>query len=148
MSTQVTIQLSPTGRFKPGRTQGDGEFFGHGPQVNVTAQLYAVGQKLFLKHNATFQETSGKGSDNTRFEGSETREVYDVASRHPGQQLISIRTPVFDQFQYVDTDISVDEFPRGPDGLINRLEIQGDRTGVDDPWIYIIFNPAVLELSN
>lgn len=145
----VVVQIQPTGRFKPSLIQGDREFFGNGPQVDVSAQLFAVGSKFYLKFTASFQEVGGgKSSDNTRFSGSETREVYDLALNFPGKTFRSFKTPTFDQLGYLDVTTNVDTFDRGANGLLNKIVIQGDVQGRDDPWVEITFNPMVLEISD
>lgn len=146
---EEVIQIQPTGLFKPPLVQGDREFFGNGPQVDVSAQIYVVRSKFFLKFAASFQEVGGgKASDNTRFAGSETREIYDLALTHPGKTFRSIKTSTFDQLGYLDVTTRVDTYDRGANGLINKIEIQGDIQGADDPWVKITFNPMVIEISD
>lgn len=145
----VFVQIPPSGRFYPDLVQGDREFWGNGPVVDVWAEVYPLGSKLFLRYSARFQETGG---DNTRFEGSNTVELYDVAQQQPDRQIGSILTPRYDQFQFTDKDTSVNVFYRGATTLINKLEIQGDEWGgwfggADHPWVELTFNPAILRLT-
>jgi hypothetical protein len=144
------IQIPPTGQFRPDHVQGDKEFWGHGPVVDIWTELYPLGSKIFLRFSARFQETGG---DNTRFEGSDNIEIYDINQQHRGKQLFSILTPRYDQFQFTDTDTHVNTFFRGATTLINKITIQGDTYGgwfgsADDPWIEITFNPALVRLTN
>ena len=51
----VNVQIPATGRFKPNHVQGDKEFFGHGPVVDVWAEIYPLGTKIYLRYSARFQ---------------------------------------------------------------------------------------------
>jgi hypothetical protein len=146
----VYVQIPATGRFRPSHVQGDREFWGHGPVVDIWAEVYPLGTKIYLRYSTRFQETGG---DNTRFEGSDNVEIYDVARQEPGKNIVSILTPRYEQFQFTDRDTRVNEFFRGPTTLINRVTIQGDTYGgifggPDDPWIELTFNPAIVRLTN
>jgi hypothetical protein len=43
----VYLQIPATGRFRP----GDREFWGHGPVVDIWAEVYPLGTKIYLRNS-------------------------------------------------------------------------------------------------
>ncbi|NEP12527.1 MAG: hypothetical protein F6K14_20425 [Symploca sp. SIO2C1] len=149
MGTQTTrriaIQPSPI-VFNPPHTEGDTDFDGNGPNINIETRLERAGSVLNITLRATFRETK---SDWTTFAGQITQRVFDVETEHPGWDIQSVHSQFVDTLNVTDFDHNINSYPR--QGLVSLYEIQGDTDGGvfggdDQPWVQVFFNPFELTL--
>jgi hypothetical protein len=122
---------------------GDSDFDGNGPAVNITTSVRAQGSILTVSVNALFEETE---DDFTTYSRSFTQDI-DLSSQLPtGFVIDRIVSDLENRFAYTDTDHDLDGFDFGPDELVSRYEIQGDSDGGffggdDNPFVRVLFNP-------
>ena len=145
----VTVQPPPVVGFRPGHTDGDADFDGHGPFVHLVAQVRRSGGLLLLDTSAFFQETA---ADWTTFEGTLSEPFLDVDRAWPGWRIQAVRGPAYQDVQLRLAGYGHHHFHYGEDGFVRSLVLRGDSDGGvfggrDRPEIVAMhFNPLRLEL--
>jgi hypothetical protein len=135
--------------FRPGHTEGDSDFSGHGPFVHIVTHVQRNGNVLVLNTSAFFQESE---SDWTTFEGSISQSFYDARVEHPGWRIQSIGGDVHQSIQLVLGGFGRHSFHYGTTGLVNSMVLRGDSDsgvygGHDRPEIISMqFNELQVEL--
>jgi hypothetical protein len=149
---QTAVVRAPVGShtYIPPRTQGDREFKGHGPRVNVTVRLENRGTHVEATVAMSALEVKDNGTtvagDGTRAGGSQTITIYTAP---PGQRIKRVIGTLEDGVRYVDTDHANDTFERTAAGPVKRFVVTGDTEGDDagvDTGVKVDFNPLQLEL--
>jgi hypothetical protein len=131
------------------RTQGDGEFFGHGPAMYLSAGLYRPTQfHVSLWASVKFRETQ---ADWTTYIGDFDAVVYDVRSQNPRARIVNIITPGFNDEKVLE-GYGVHAFQYGNAALINRIDAIGDEYGGifggnDHPQVTLLFNNVEIEIA-
>ena len=145
----VTIRPPVVAGFRPGHTEGDSDFDGHGPFVHIVTQVQRNGSILVLTTSAFFQESE---SDWTTFEGSITQSFYDARVEHPGWRIQSIAGATHQSIQMVLGGYGRHSFHYGTTGFIHSMVLRGDSDsgvfgGHDRPEIISMqFNELQVEL--
>lgn len=142
---RIAIQPAPI-TFEPPHTEGDTDFDGNGPKIDVETRLERAGSVLNIVLRAVFRETK---SDWTTFSGQLSQRVYSVDTEHPGWDIQSIHSEFVDTLNVQDFDHNVNSYPR--QGLVSLYNIQGDTDGgwtggSDRPRVEVFFNPIELTL--
>jgi hypothetical protein len=143
------ITLRNTGH-QPAHARGDQEFEGHGPRVEVTAELRLdnSGQNLLARVYMDAEEwKNGKAkSDHTRFQGwSPWHPVYE---RTDGKRMTKILTARSATWKYVDTNHHEDVKQMGDTGLVRRFTCTGDSRGRDHPQVQVVFNTIEVSVED
>ncbi len=139
----------PATTFEPPRVDGDDEFDGNGPRIEVLTEVIADGSLLKPIVSAVFEEWENGAPkiDYTTFAGVQEGAVVDVGQRYPGYVIDEILSDRRDVLETVDVrlvdpqTISLDN-----DELVREYQIEGDSDGDDQPFVNIFFNPVVLKL--
>jgi hypothetical protein len=140
-SSAVTFQAE-TPFYIPPHVDGDADFGGHGPRVNLEVELHVFnGNEVWASVHIDAIETK---SDWTRAEGTGWFHLY-TASR----DIAEILSPTSFEHEYVDTDHANDLYSFSTGNLVSQLDYVGDtrdneagsRTGVQ-----IIFQPITVGL--
>ena len=145
----VRVRPPVVSGFRPGHTEGDSDFAGHGPFVHIVTQVQRNGNILVLNTSAFFQESE---SDWTTFEGSMSQSFYDARVEHPGWRVQSIVGDTYQSIQMVLGGFGRHSFHYGTSGLVNSMVLRGDSNsgvfgGVDRPEIISMqFNELQVEL--
>ena len=148
-TTIVRIRPPVVTGFRPGHTEGDSDFAGHGPFVHIVTQVQRNGNVLVLNTSAFFQESE---SDWTTFEGTISQSFYDARVEHPGWRIQSIVGETYQSIQMVLGGYGRHSFHYGNLGLVNSMVLRGDSNsgvfgGVDRPEIISMqFNELQVEL--
>lgn len=135
--------------YRPGHTDGDTDFDGHGPYVHIVTEVQRKGNLLVLATSAFFQETE---SDWTTFEGTISNTFYDVHQEHPGWRIQSIVGHYYQSFENVLTGYGTHSFQFGTSGFVRNLKLNGDENGGafggdDNPGIIALtFNEITVKL--
>jgi hypothetical protein len=125
MATQKTIAVGRPYYFVPRHTEGDNEFKGHGPDVNVSARVYAANDKLnariYMKARET-QEDWTTAEDEIDLVLYEAERVIGLA---PGQTDSS-------SWSYTDNNEEADASPIMSEGEpVRQFICVGDTQGED-----------------
>ena len=145
----VPIKPPAITNFRPGHTEGDSDFDGHGPFVHIVTQVQRNGSILVLTTSAFFQESE---SDWTTFEGSISQSFYDARVEHPGWRIQSIACATHQSIQMVLGGYGRHSFHYGTTGFIHSMVLRGDSDsgvfgGHDRPEIISMqFNELQVEL--
>jgi hypothetical protein len=112
--------------YSPPHTEGDEDFKGHGPAVNVRATARQSGNSVLIQLCMTARETR---ADWTTARGCMTPQVAYTAAGD--ERLVRIVSDVDTEWRYVDTNHDVDRqsFPSGE--LVRMFEVVGDQRGDD-----------------
>jgi len=112
--------------YRPGHTEGDTDFHGHGPYVHIVTEVQRKGNLLVLATSAFFQETE---SDWTTFEDAFSYTFYDVHNQHPGWRIKSIHGYLYQSFESILTGYGTHVHEFGIGGLVRSLRLNGDSDG-------------------
>ncbi len=137
-SSKRVIEVDPI-RFQPPQVgEGDADFDGHGPEVEVTVDL-SIGGEMGQQIVATVtMDALEVGGDGTRAMGSETFVLYEHSS-----PIASIDSAASDSASYTDIDWQVDRLPVGG-GCAREFVVVGDTNGSEAGTrtaVTIDFNP-------
>lgn len=132
-----TIRVGPLPKFVPQHVNGDREFAGHGPRVEVSARIYV--RNTYELWTTIWMRARETQSDWTEATGSTNYLLY----RHdrPIQAIVS---DTYSAHTYVDTDHADDEFALGPNDLVERFVCTGDTGGSEAgtrTGVTVHFNP-------
>jgi hypothetical protein len=122
-TTIVPIKPPAVSNFRPGHTEGDLDFAGHGLFVHIVAQVQRNGNVLVLNTSAFFQES---GSDWTTFEGSISQPFYDARVEQPGWHIQSIAGETHQSIQIVVGGHGRHSFDYSKSSLIQSMVLRGD----------------------
>ncbi|MEZ5966527.1 MAG: hypothetical protein R3F56_22010 [Planctomycetota bacterium] len=131
---------------------GDDEFAGHGPRVEVAVrlQIAAGGRRLeaIVDMTAEEWEDGTRRSDFTTARGTSPARVLYQAPE--GQRIAAILGPTSSTLRYVDHDHDLDEFRRSASELVQIYECVGDSKGRDAgraTRVTAYLNPILLRLE-
>jgi hypothetical protein len=123
-------------RYVPPHTDGDTDFYGHGPQTKVSIQLEAEGSSLYARVAMDARETGGT----TRAKGTHRVRVFTAPA---GRKIEAILSPTSATLEYTDKDHEEDYLipghgeerpdrwrvsPAGP-GPVRMARLVGDTNG-------------------
>ena len=129
--------------FNPGKTRGDADFGGHGPDVWVRVDVNTSPDQVQATIRMRAAETK---KDWTTSEGEETVTIYRA---DPNWRIQSLIGESASEFSYQDDDHSEDRFELGSGGPASRFIIVGDTEGDDagsDTGVTVKFNPLRLQV--
>lgn len=136
-----TIRVSPTPEFVPQHVNGDRDFGGHGPQVNVTASIaIRNSREIWATIWMRARETR---SDWTEAQGSTTFMLY-----RNEMPILSILSDTFSSLSYLDTNHRRDEFNLALNDLVSKFECVGDTRGNEAgsrTGVTVFFNPIIIQ---
>lgn len=132
-------------RFSPEHVgEGDYEFGGHGPDVDVWAWLTIQNtNELWATVSMSAEETT---SDWTAASEVQGYKVWD-GDYHNVKEIVSIDSDTFTYDSYTDTDHAEDVLSQRAGELVNRFEATGDTDGDDighGTDVEVYFNPVEL----
>ena len=121
-SRTITVRRPQTITIIPPHTNGDRDFHGNGPHVQVSANLYTQkGQFLFLRVNMRARETE---PDNTTADGGESYLIYEAPRGYRIDRIIGQTT-----FRNLVDDIDQGHSSKSYDTAIGKIVVVGDTKG-------------------
>lgn len=132
-----TIRVNPSPRFFPQHVNGDREFDGNGPRVNVSARIdirntYEIWAQIWMRARET-------KSDWTEAVGSMNYMLY----RHD-RPITAIVSDTYSSLSYLDTNHQEDEFDLSLNDLVSKFVCVGDTGGSEAGTrtsVVVHFNP-------
>ena len=146
-STEIENFYPGMRTFVPPHTRGDTEFGGNGPEVFCRVELSIIGLENNMIQSQIEMSAVETKSDWTTAEGTDTHIIYTAPS---GKKIKEISGITYDQFEYLDSNITPDWFPRGSGGPVKQYEFVGDSGGVDagtDTRVTVEYNTLTIELT-
>jgi hypothetical protein len=121
----MTVPIKPpaVSNFRPGHTDGDFDFAGHGLFIHIVAHVRRNGNILVLNTSAFFQESE---SDWTTFEGSISQPFYDARLEQPGWRIQAIAGETHQDIQIAVGDYGTHSFHYGTSSLIQSMVLRGN----------------------
>ncbi|NLS93660.1 MAG: cadherin-like domain-containing protein [Planctomycetaceae bacterium] len=148
------VDLSPRS-FTPPRVRGDAEFQGHGPRVEVLAQL-RIGPSGNLETRVYMEALEWNEPNNAQpgprgdYTAARGWSAWKTAYTPPtGKKVARILGPTQSSLTYIDTSTEIDYIPRGSGSLVQRFEVVGDSDGNDAgvaTCVKAYFNRVAVEL--
>jgi len=136
-----TVRVSPTPEFIPQHVNGDQDFHGNGPQVNVTARIEIRNTREIW---ATIWMRARETKSNwTEAEGSTNFMLY-----RNDKPILAILSDTFSSLNYLDTNHRRDEFNLSINDLVSKFECVGDTRGNEAgsrTGVTVHFNPIVIQ---
>jgi hypothetical protein len=146
-STELDSFFPGSRTFVPPHTRGDTEFAGHGPEVTCRVELSIIGLENNMIQSRIEMSAVETGGDLTTAEGTDTHIIYTAP---PGKKIKEISGITYDQFEYLDSNTTLDWFARGSGGPVSHYEFVGDSEGVDagtDTRVTVEYNRLTVELT-
>ncbi len=116
------IEVDPVHWVPPHIGDGDFDFDGHGPDVEISVILAIAGPFANEIHAVVFMNAEETEPDGTQALGSQNFVIFSHTS-----QIASIDTPLGGSATYTDVDWQVDRLPG--DGCVRELVVTGDTNG-------------------
>lgn len=146
---QETFVIPDTDKLFPNHTEGDREFDGHGPDVNMSATLEIVNaREVWVRINYYLRETT---PDWSTASGAWNFKVFTASG---DKKILSIESSSFSNASYRDTDHSID-IPSVSGGLVSQFLSKGDTGGNDignntndDSHLIVKFNPVTIMIQD
>lgn len=122
--------------------EGDTDFFGHGPNVDISGEYSIEDGKLVFEMHMDAQEDGG---DMTRLTGSQRRVVY---TPPVGWKVAEIRSQAEQSYRYKDSNVKEDVATFGPNNIFEKLTIVGNTWGDDlgKTKVTAKLNPVVIAI--
>lgn len=136
-----TIRVGPTPEFVPQHVNGDQDFGGHGPQVNVTARIE-------IRNTREIWATIWMRARETRSDWTEAQGSTNFMLYRNERPILAISSDTFSSLSYLDTNHSRDEFPLSLSDLVSKFECVGDTQGKEAgsrTGVTVHFNPIVIQ---
>lgn len=147
MSEFQDIVIQPPQHFLyPSHRGGDKEFKGHGPAINIIANVTKVGDRQLVTQ--IYMDAIETRQDYTSFSGwSDRQPIFSVDDAYPGWRVVAVISDQTSSLSVIDDDHAFRE--HGPDvgQLVRRFTVHGDQYGQDQPWVRADFNGVTVRIS-
>jgi hypothetical protein len=138
----ANISVQPVHATMPGKSRGDKEFNGNGPNMYCSVTLYNRGNRVDARIYVTAGETK---SDWTYGKKEITTTIY---TADPGYEIEAIVSSTFASYSYTDNDHALDAFAGS--GPVQKFTFNGDGSGSDigaNTHVEVQFNQLRVQLK-